>query len=146
MSDLNPFTIQHVASGVVRECSADGMLYIYNVENNNPLTINKWLSNVKEVLSDWAPQKTCLLLHDIHKFGKFPFSLSLINQMDEIYLFRPELERYVAFISHNDDRIENLFIISHSLHFNTKHNAHWKLFHSRREALNWLISLRNERQ
>lgn len=146
MNDLNPFTVEHIAPGVVRECSADDTLYIYNVENNNPLTIKKWLSDVKEVLSNWVPQKTCFLLHDIHKFGQFPFSLPLIDEMDEIYLFRPELERYVAYVSPNDDRLENLFIISHSLHFNAKHNAHWKLFHSRREALNWLIKLRSEQQ
>ncbi len=146
MNDLNPFTVEHIAAGVVRECSADDTLYIYNVENNNPITINKWLSSVKETISAWRPQKPCLLMHDIHKIGQFPFSRALIEQMDEIYLFRPELERYVAYVSPNGDRTENLFIISHSLNFNSKHNAHWKLFHSRREALNWLISLRNERQ
>jgi hypothetical protein len=146
VSDLNPFTIQHIAAGVVRERSADGRLYIYNVENDNPLTIQSWATNVKEVLSAWPSQQVCLLMHDLHKIGQFPFDKSMTERLDDLYGFRPELERYIAYVSPNMDTIVNLFITSHLLNVNGNHGAHWKLYNSRREALNWLIKLRNEMQ
>ncbi len=146
MSDLNPFTIQHIAAGLVRECSADGTLYIYNIQNNNPVTIQSWAANVKDILSAWPAKQTCLLMHDLHKIGQFPFDKPMTERLDDLYDFRPDLERYIAYVSPNKDVIVNLFITSHLLNVNGNHGAHWKLFESRREALNWLIKLRNERQ
>lgn len=146
MSDLNPFTIQHVAAGVVRECSADGTLYIFNIQNNHIFTLQSWITNVKEVLGTWPPKQVCLLMHDLHKIGQFPLDKATTEKLDELYSFRPELERYTAYVSPNKDMIVNLFMTSHVLNVKGNHGAHWELFNSRREALNWLIKLRNESQ
>jgi hypothetical protein len=144
--DLNPFTIQHIAAGVVRERSADGILYIYNIGNSAPLTIQSWITNVKEVLSTWPSEQVCLLMHDLHKISQFPFDKPMTKKLDDLYEFRPELERYIAYVSPHTDIIMDLFITSHLLNGKGNHGAHWKLYDSRREALNWLIKLRNEPQ
>ncbi len=146
MAELNPFAIQHIAAGVVRECSADGTIYIYNVDNNSPLTIKSWGANVKEVLSLWPANSVCLLMHDLHKIGQSAFDRPMTDMLDELYSTRPELERNIAYISPNTDIIANLFITSHLLNVNGNNRVHWKLFDSRREGINWLIKLRNERQ
>ncbi len=139
---LAPLNCQHPARGIVVERSADHRLCILMVNDGKPATLDDWKDYTQTVLSNWPQGQPCLLLHDLHRSGFAAFNADMQRKFEELYHFRPGLERLVAVVLPTEwgvDRIAQLDIKMRELLAPYHYPVHWEVFTKRDAALRWLI-------
>jgi hypothetical protein len=141
MGNKNPYSVQHIAPGIILEYSSDRTLLIFNVENSSPITLDAWTNYVKSVLESWPSHTPCLLLYDLHKLGRLDLNNSLYEHFETLYQSALHLKRYTAVVIPNNTSIEEtqLRIALQRLHVPLSYPAQWKVFTSRQEAMRWLL-------
>jgi hypothetical protein len=143
VADSHPFTVEYVAPGIVQERSADGLLYIFNVDNGYPVTIESWAEHVRTVLGWWPAQRPCSLLHDVHKLEPAALDALIWPRWADLTASRPELEQRTAFILHGSldaDAVQRT-LLERALTPPDGGRVLWRLFLARQEALDWLAEL-----
>ena len=83
-----------------------------------------------------------MFLHDLHKSGMRAFDVHMQDGFQELYRFRPDLERYVAAVlpaASNAD-IARLDVLVRELKENRTYPVHWEVFTDRKSAMEWLIA------
>src|SRR5690349_19637891 len=97
------FIVEQVASGVTRERSSDGQMMIFAVQDGNPQTVASWAEQVKITLQNWPTNRSCYLLHDLHRSSFHAFDAFMHAKFNELFALRPELERWVAVVLPDQD-------------------------------------------
>lgn len=142
LTDLNPFVIDRVAPGVVKEKSTNGLLNIFVVENGHEVTVNRWAEAVKQTLLEWTTNQPCFLLHDLHKSGRAALDAHMHEDFQALYNLRGDMERYVAFVMPQGSidlaRMESELLAIKEKRSGTS-RIHWSMFADRKEALRWLM-------
>ncbi len=142
MSNINPFIVEHVSPGVVKERSANGKLVIFVIDNGKDETIAAWANAVKDELERWPNGHPCLFLHDLHKSGMRAFDAHMQDDFQELYQYRPDLERYVAAVlpANSNADIARLDVMVRELKAKYTYPVHWDVFTDRKQALEWLLT------
>ena len=135
------FVVEEAAPGVTREYSADGHIVIFGVHDGSTQTIARWADQVKATLLRWPADQPCFLLHDLHRSSFHAFDSFMRTKFDELFVLRPQMERWVAVILPEGDgarfarintRVRELLVAS-------SYPVHWEIFTSRKQATNWLM-------
>ncbi len=145
MGEKNVYSVKHLATGIILECSSDKTLFIFNIENGSSTTFDAWSNQVKLLLENWPPQRPCLLLYDFHKMGKIGLNKSLYEHFETLYRTCPNLKRYTAIVMPNNLNTEEtqLAFQLERLRVSPSYPAQWKAFTSRMEAMQWLLAHEN---
>lgn len=140
MEAFEPFVVEHLGPGVIRERAQNGKLVIFAVDNGQDQTIAIWADAVRDTVSTWPNNMPCMMMHDLVKSGQLAFDAHMEADFKDIYEMRPDLERYVAFILPQDviDTVR-LDIETFQLEHYRNYTFHWAIFPDRRSALDWLI-------
>ena len=140
MESFEPFMVDHLGPGVIRERAVNGKLVIFAIDNGHDDTIATWAEAVRETLTNWKEKTPCMMMHDLVKSGQLAFDAHMEADFKEIYEMRQDLERYVAFILPQDviDTVR-LDIETFQLEHYRNYTFHWAVFPDRRSALDWLI-------
>ena len=141
---LLPLRCEYPARGIILERSADSTLYIFVVQDSKPETLDAWKNCTKTVLSKWPLARPCLFLHDLRRTSLSAFNADMQGKFEELYRFRPQLERLVAVVLPTYwgvDRIAQLDLRLRSLTAPYGYAIYWEVFTGRRDALRWLTQM-----
>lgn len=135
----HPLSIEYVASGVIREWSADRRLCIFNVHNGYQETINAWVKDARTVIERWEDSIPCLMLHDFQR--ALGFNKYFRECFESLFTFRPELKRHVAVITPDDPAADVIrsVIDTRQASVDKDYCVHWEVFTARKQALSWLL-------
>jgi hypothetical protein len=148
MSTLKPmitpalFTFESPAPGVTLKKSTDERLCIFVMQDGKPETLDAWGDCTKAVLQSWSQGKRHLLLHDLRKSGLLALDAHMQAKFDELYKFRPELERSVAIVLPSDlitELVARLEVKLRALRSPLNYPVHWEVFTKPETALKWLV-------
>lgn len=142
MLNVNPFSVEHVTPGVMKEISANGKLVIFTLDNGSTETIYGWVRAAQATLLAWHDQPTCFILHDFHRCGEAAVQARIHENYQELSKVRPDLPRYVAVVAPQGSSLTDtrLLIKVNELKAPSRYPIHWEVFAKRRDALKWLLS------
>ena len=142
MGEKNPYSVEHIAPGIILERSCDKTLVIFNIENGFRTTLDAWSNHLKSLIENWPSYTPCLLLFDLHKLGRMEPNNCLYEHFEALYQSSSHLTRHTAIVMPNNMSIEEtqLRIALQGLHVPPSYPAQWNAFPSRQEAMRWLLA------
>lgn len=135
------FTVEQVAPGVTCERSTDGQIIIFGVHDGSSQTIVRWAEQVKIALLNWPACRPCYMLQDLHHSSLNAFNEIMQSKLSDLFLLRPDLERWVAVILPDEDsaRFAQLDVRVCELMVAASYPVHREIFTDRRQAMRWLL-------
>ena len=130
---LQPFTVEYLAPGLISERSVDGLLTIFIIGSAIP-RLDILEAQITRLLMQLNAHTPCLLLYDLHKAN--PFALNPIQAQLAIlrrtYLY-VSWYCYIAFVVAEGNADTSIVLDESIARFS-------KAFVSRHEALIWLLA------
>ncbi len=141
------FMVEQIAPGITRELSTDGQIMIFGVHDGSYQTIARWAEQVEIALQEWPAYQSCYLLQDLHHSSYNAFNEIMQTKLSELFLLRPDLERWVAIILPDEDsaKFARLDVRVCELMVSTRYPVHREIFTNRRQAMRWLLRNRASR-
>ncbi|MEO8607913.1 MAG: hypothetical protein ABI690_08535 [Chloroflexota bacterium] len=140
MGSKNPYTVEHVAPGIILERSADKELIIVNVASGGQTGLAIWEKCVRALLTNWPPDIPCLLLHDLHKINAKTLKVNLRGHLENLNRFQPDMGRRAAVILPPEIDEKQFLLPETILERAHAYPIQQGFFESRRAALDWILS------